>query len=88
MAFPEATMSSVFAISTANTIPPAAAPISGAYFIDSRSASTFLTSVFGLLIGATFFAERLGWVQIVGVMLTLLGVHLAQRKGHHLAAVT
>lgn len=55
--------------------------------IGKASAYTFLTSVFGLLIGATFFGERLGWVQIVGVVLTVLGVHLAQRKGRHFVAV-
>jgi drug/metabolite transporter (DMT)-like permease len=41
---------------------------------------TFLTSIFGLAIGAAFFRERLGWLQIAGVALTLLGVHLAQRS--------
>lgn len=35
---------------------------------------TFLTPVFGLLIGAFFFNERLGWLEIGGVLLILIGI--------------
>jgi drug/metabolite transporter (DMT)-like permease len=51
--------------------------------LGKANAYTFLTSIFGLTIGAVFFRERLGWLQIAGVMLTLLGVHLAQRSASH-----
>ena len=43
------------------------------------NAYTFLTSIFGLAIGAALFGERLTWLQAAGVALTLLGVHLVQR---------
>ena len=49
------------------------------------NAYTFLTSVFGLAIGAIFFRERLTWLQLLGVGVTLLGVHLAQRSASHRA---
>lgn len=35
---------------------------------------TFLTPVFGLLLGGLFFDERLGPVQIIGILVTLLGI--------------
>lgn len=35
---------------------------------------TFLTPVFGLMIGAIFFNERLGWLGIGGVLLILSGI--------------
>ena len=35
---------------------------------------TFLTPVFGLLLGGLFFGERLGPIQVVGILVTILGI--------------
>ena len=36
--------------------------------------------VFGLMIGATFFGERLEVIQAAGVVLVLIGIMLVQRR--------
>lgn len=40
----------------------------------------FLVPVFGLMIGAAFFGERLEVVQAAGVALVLIGILLVQRR--------
>ncbi|KZE35694.1 DMT family transporter [Chelatococcus daeguensis] len=47
--------------------------------LNRANAFTFLVPIFGLLIGAAFFGERLEVVQIVGVILVLTGILLVQR---------
>ncbi len=47
--------------------------------LNRANAFTFLVPIFGLMIGATFFGERLEVVQIVGVNLVLTGILLVQR---------
>lgn len=37
---------------------------------------SFLTPVFGLLMGGLFFGERLGSVQVIGILITILGIQL------------
>lgn len=41
---------------------------------------TFLTPVFALLIGALFFSERLEWMEVTGILLTLGGVFWVSRS--------
>jgi len=47
--------------------------------LNRANAFTFLVPIFGLMIGAAFFSERLEAVQIVGVVLVLSGILLVQR---------
>ncbi len=47
--------------------------------LNQANAFTFLVPIFGLIIGAAFFSERLEAVQIAGVVLVLAGVFLVQR---------
>lgn len=47
--------------------------------LNRANAFTFLVPIFGLMIGAAFFGERLEQVQIVGVVLVLSGILLVQR---------
>ena len=47
--------------------------------LNRANAFTFLVPIFGLMIGAAFFSERLEAVQIVGVVLVLRGILLVQR---------
>ena len=42
--------------------------------------AVLLVPVFGLMIGAAFFGERLEVVQAVGVVLVLIGILLVQRR--------
>lgn len=44
------------------------------------NAFTFLVPIFGLMIGAAFFSERLEAVHIVSVVLVLSGILLVQRS--------
>lgn len=46
--------------------------------LNQANAFTFLVPIFGLMIGAAFFNERLEAVQIAGVVLVLTGILLAQ----------
>lgn len=41
---------------------------------------TFLTPVFGLLLGGLFFGERFGLVQALGILVTILGIQLVANK--------
>ena len=43
---------------------------------------SFLTPVFGLIIGMTLFGERLGGVEILGIVVALFGVWQVTRSGH------
>ena len=47
--------------------------------LNRANAFTFLVPIFGLMIGAAFFGERLEVAQIVGVILVLTGILLVQR---------
>ena len=49
------------------------------------NAFSFLVPVFGLTMGAMFYGETLGWPEFVGVVLTLVGIGLVNRKGGHAA---
>lgn len=44
--------------------------------LTSANAFSFLIPMFGLLIGALFFGETFGWVELVGITLTLVGIGL------------
>lgn len=44
-------------------------------------AFTFLVPIFGLIIGRTLFDERLGWIEITGAMLILIGILAVQFAG-------
>ncbi len=48
--------------------------------LNRANAFTFLVPIFGLIIGAAFFGERLEAVQIFGVVLVLSGIFLVQRS--------
>lgn len=41
---------------------------------------TFLTPVFGLLLGGLFFGERFGSIQVFGILVTILGIQLVATK--------
>ena len=41
---------------------------------------TFLTPIFGLLLGGLFFDERFGWIQAVGIGVTILAIQLVATK--------
>ena len=47
--------------------------------LNRANAFTFLVPIFGLMIGAAFFGERLEAIQTVGVVLVLTGILLVQR---------
>ena len=42
---------------------------------------SFLIPVFGLALGAVFFAEHIGWPELAGAGLTILGLDLVVRRG-------
>ncbi len=48
--------------------------------LSRANAFNFLAPLLGLAIGVTFFGERVGWVQIGGVALTLLAVALVSTR--------
>jgi len=48
--------------------------------LNRANAFSFLVPIFGLSMGAIFFSERLGWFQIIGIGLSLVGVILAGMK--------
>lgn len=47
--------------------------------LNRANAFTFLVPIFGLMLGAAFFGERLVAIQAVGVILVLTGIALVQR---------
>lgn len=47
--------------------------------LNRANAFTFLVPIFGLMIGAALFAERLEWTQAAGAILVLTGIALVQR---------
>lgn len=49
---------------------------------------TFLTPVFGLLLGGLFFDERLNLIQGIGVIVTVVGIQLVATKGGRSATRT
>ena len=49
--------------------------------LNRANAFSFLVPVFGLVMGAAFFAERLGWIEFAGIGLTLAGIALANQRG-------
>lgn len=44
--------------------------------LNSANAFSFLIPIFGLTMGALFYGETLGWPQLVGIVLAILGVAL------------
>lgn len=55
--------------------------------LNRANAFSFLIPIFGLTIGALFYGESLGWSQLIGIALTVLGVGLVTRRGTRSAAV-
>lgn len=49
--------------------------------LNRANAFSFLIPIFGLAMGALFFGETLGWPELVGIGLTLLGIGLVTRRG-------
>lgn len=49
--------------------------------LNRANAFSFLIPVFGLAMGALFFGETLGWPELAGIGLTLLGIGLVTRQG-------
>ncbi len=49
--------------------------------LNRANAFSFLIPIFGLTMGALFYGETLGWPQLVGIALTILGVGLVTRHG-------
>ncbi len=49
---------------------------------------TFLTPIFGLLLGRMFFAERFGLVQVAGMVVIVIGVQLIAMNARKLSAET
>lgn len=48
--------------------------------LNRANAFTFLVPIFGLMMGAAFFGERLEAIQVAGVVLVLTGIFLVQRS--------
>jgi drug/metabolite transporter (DMT)-like permease len=46
--------------------------------LNQANAFRFLIPLFGLVIGATFFQERFGWIEATGAALILMGIALVQ----------
>lgn len=55
--------------------------------LNRANAFSFLIPIFGLTISALFYGETLGWPQLVGIALTILGVGLVTRHGTKPVAV-
>jgi drug/metabolite transporter (DMT)-like permease len=49
--------------------------------LSRANAFSFLVPIFGLAMGAAFFGERLGWFEVAGIGLTLIGIALTNRRG-------
>jgi drug/metabolite transporter (DMT)-like permease len=50
--------------------------------LNRANAFSFLIPIFGLSLGAMFFGETLGWPEVIGIGLTLLGIGLVNGKRH------
>jgi len=51
--------------------------------LNRANAFSFLVPVFGLAMGAMFYGETFGWLEFIGIVLTLAGIWLVNRKGGH-----
>jgi drug/metabolite transporter (DMT)-like permease len=49
--------------------------------LNRANAFSFLIPIFGLTMGALFYGETLGWTQIAGIALAILGVALVTYRG-------
>ena len=49
--------------------------------LSRANAFSFLVPIFGLAMGAAFFGERLGWIEVAGIGLALAGIALTNRRG-------
>lgn len=49
--------------------------------LNRANAFSFLIPIFGLTMGTLFYGESLGWSQLIGIALTVLGVGLVTRRG-------
>lgn len=49
--------------------------------LNRANAFSFLIPIFGLTMGALFYGETLGWTQLVGITLTILGIGLVAHRG-------
>lgn len=54
--------------------------------LNRANAFSFLVPIFGLTMGVLFYGETLGWSQLAGIALTILGVALVMRHGTRLRA--
>lgn len=54
--------------------------------LNRANAFSFLIPIFGLTLGAVFYGETLGWSQLGGIALAILGVSLVTRHGTRPAA--
>ena len=48
--------------------------------LNRANAFSFLVPIFGLAMGVAFFGERLGWIEVAGISLSLAGIALANRR--------
>lgn len=48
--------------------------------LNRANAFSFLVPVFGLSLGALFFNERLGWFEVIGIGLSLVGIGMAGKS--------
>ncbi|MFV2091375.1 MAG: EamA family transporter, partial [Pseudomonadales bacterium] len=49
--------------------------------LSRANAFSFLVPIFGLTMGAMFYGETLGWPELVGITLAIVGVHMVARHG-------
>tara|TARA_R110000772_G_scaffold58843_1_gene133344 strand:- start:851 stop:1747 length:897 start_codon:yes stop_codon:yes gene_type:complete len=49
--------------------------------LNRANAYSFLVPIFGLAMGVMFYEETLGWSQLVGIILAIVGVTLVTRRG-------
>lgn len=52
--------------------------------LNQANAFSFLIPIFGLTMGVLFYGETLGWLQLTGIVLTIVGVWLVNYKGKSL----
>ncbi|WP_043768257.1 DMT family transporter [Algiphilus aromaticivorans] len=56
--------------------------------LNSLNTFTFLTPIFGLLLGGLFFEERLSLIQGIGIIVTVIGIQMVATKSSRPAALT